>query len=79
MVAPPGARVTVDDGVHVRAVHRLFFFQEADEAVEGIGGAWREDRSPAVQPLAVTGRLLGRSSRWVSSAWGRAPAPSPPR
>ena len=28
-------RVTVDNGVHVRAVHRLFFFQEEDEAVEG--------------------------------------------
>ena len=38
-------RVTVDDGVHVRPVHCLSFFQEADEAVES---------------MAVSGEKIGR-------------------
>ena len=38
-------RVTVDDGVYIRAVHRFLFFQEADEAVEG---------------MAVSGQKIGR-------------------
>ena len=37
--------VTVEDGVHIRTVHCLVFFQKADEAVEGI---------------AVRGKKVGR-------------------